>query len=61
MGTIEATREVARLAEMSKAKAWKCVIVMVDVKNAFNTLRWDVIAEVLEDRRVSAPICGVFA
>lgn len=60
-GTVEAALEVTRFAEgcVAKTKKRLCVMVTLDVKNAFNTLGWERILEELETRGVSGTLVRV--
>jgi hypothetical protein len=48
--TVDALRRVMDLADWSKRQNKKCVLAVVDVKNAFNALSWDKILEESETR-----------
>ena len=52
VGTMEAATKVARFAEDSRARNRICLLLSFDVQNAFNTLRWDVVLDVLSRRGV---------
>lgn len=60
-GTVDATLEVARFAEECKLKKRTCTLVAIDVRNAFNTLRWGLILRELEKRDPSSAVLTVMA
>ena len=55
--TIEACNQVVKIAEKEKNKSVKtrgmCVVVALDVKNAFNTASWEVILKRLKEMAIS--------
>ena len=52
-GTVDATLEVRRFVDNCRSKNRTCALVALDVKNAFNELRWSRIHMELEARGVS--------
>ena len=58
-GTIEACMEVVSFADECKAKNRLCALIAIDVKNAFNAIRWPVVLRELERRGISNALLGV--
>lgn len=52
VGTVQAATEVARFAEACRARNKVCLLLSFDVRNAFNTLQWDVILREMDRRGV---------
>lgn len=57
MSTMDAVRRVTEIVDAVNSASYKrrgfCVLVTLDVRNAFNSLKWDKIVQELERRRVS--------
>ena len=51
-GTVDACMEVINFADRCRAKDRMCALIAIDVKNAFNAIRWPVILEELERRGI---------
>lgn len=51
--TVDAINEVVETAAITKAAKGFCAIITLDVKNAFNTVRWDVVLDALRKRKVN--------
>lgn len=56
--TIDAVLEVIGKAEEERKKRWRtrrlCLLIFLDVRNAFNSMPWEIIVEALETAGVSA-------
>lgn len=63
--TIDANGEVVSIAKAEMQKTLKarklCILITVDVQNAFNTVRWDAIMQALEGMKVPPYLLKVIA
>ena len=59
VGTVDASLEVTEFARECGRKNRLCALVTIDVRNAFNSLSWDVIMEELGRRRIPTVIQAV--
>lgn len=60
-GTLESLDRTLAVAEECRRKDLVCVLVALDVKNAFNTLRWERIMEEIRWRRLSGRLQELLA
>lgn len=55
--TIDAILEVVETAEVERTKTWRtrrlCLLILLDVRNAFNSMPWEVVMEALKEKGVS--------
>lgn len=57
--TLDAMVEIKNLWEKAKSEGRHCLLVMLDVKNAFNSLKWSSIIKCMKKRRFSKELIGI--
>lgn len=59
--TIDAVEKVLNIARQAAAKRELCVVVTLDVRNAFNNASWQIILNKLRERNISESLISVIA
>lgn len=61
--TVDAIKKVVEMAEDERQKTWRtkqfCLVILVDVRNAFNSMPWEVVMEALKEAEVAPYLCRI--